>query len=202
MEQGLERAGFAPRVAAAAIDLLILIGIYWLICQATGWHVAPGFLWASVRIGGVLWLVYFLTEVISAASPGKGLLGLQIASEDGQRATRLQLVQRYAIKLSPRICGVVETALAMLAVRRAATATGLAIFDARPFESLLLRGLGEAMLLVVGVGCFMALGPRRQALHDRLCGTAVYRRPLRATAVRGGFRPVVHVTPLESRRHV
>lgn len=109
-----------------------------------------GFILAAIVIG----VVYFFIEGLTGYTAGKLILGIRIANADATSAPVTRLLGRFAIKNS-------NSLLAILTVF-----TGI-----RAFYSL-----GQVAGLVVLVGCFMALGVSKQALHDRIVGTAVYPR--------------------------
>jgi uncharacterized RDD family membrane protein YckC len=111
-----------------------------------------GFVLAAIVIGAV----YFLLEGLTGYTAGKLILGIRIANADGTAAPVTRLLGRFAIKNSNSI-------LVLLAV-----ITGVRA----------LLSLGQVAGLIVFVGCFFALGVTRQALHDRIAGTAVYPRGL------------------------
>ena len=171
----MERQGFGIRLAAFLIDFVILL----VVNVVLGLMFGLGF---GVRIGNaaaqasiaysfiftLIALGYWSTEIFMAASPGKKLLGLQIGSATGAPATQNELIVRYLAKNSPNLVGL----LGLIPV------LGL-IFG---FLSL---GLGLAFF----VGCFLTLGQSRQALHDMIAGTAVYK-----VAAPAGF-PVSPMTP-------
>jgi uncharacterized RDD family membrane protein YckC len=117
-------------------------------------------------------LMYAASDAFFAATPGKALLKLRIASDTGRGATRGQLLARFAAKYAPLI--VVAAWIAYFSVHVAASnGRGLsAVARATPFV-LIFAGV---LTLIVGGGGLMALRSPRQALHDRLAGTAVYRR--------------------------
>jgi uncharacterized RDD family membrane protein YckC len=176
----MDRVGFLPRLGAflidlgifaAAIHLFMLIDVYVNLTTSLN-----DFGLISLLGGGFLLLGYGLFEVIMAATPGKRIARLVIASDDGLPATRKALFKRWAVKqiavffacpmaclwttLSPynnwfRVPDFVIPGI-----------LGLAIIDT------FLTGI---LLLIVMGGCFLALGPSRQSLHDKLAGTAVYR---------------------------
>ena len=100
----------------------------------------------------VIGLAYFLLEGFTGYTVGKLLLGIRIANEDGTQAAVPTLLSRWAVKNINFLLTVV------------ATITGISA----------LTTLGKLGGLVVFVGCFMALGMSRQALHDRILKTAVY----------------------------
>lgn len=99
-------------------------------------------------------LILFLPEIFFAASPGKMMLKLRIAKTDGTEALRLALLGRYAIKH----CAKIFTILAYI---------GLAS---------LFNTLSSLCGFIVFVGCFFAAGDAHQALHDKICNTAVFKQ--------------------------
>jgi uncharacterized RDD family membrane protein YckC len=100
----------------------------------------------------VLGLVYFLIEGFTGYTLGKLMLGIRIANADGTQAPVSRLLLRWAVKNNNFLLTVL------------ATATGVG----------LLATLGRVGGLVIFVGCFLALGASKQALHDRICDTAVW----------------------------
>jgi uncharacterized RDD family membrane protein YckC len=113
----------------------------------------------AVSEGGSIWasligVLYALIEGITGASPGKMILGIQIRSADGSVAGPGLLIPRFLIKGIATVLGFV------------ALLTGIA--------SITYVGLIGG--LVVVIGCFFALAESKQALHDRIIGTAVYQK--------------------------
>ena len=96
--------------------------------------------------------VYYLVEGLSGYTLGKLALGIRVASADGTAAPIGQLMGRYAVKNIGTLMFV------------AAAITGV--------ESL--KTVGSIGGLVIFIGCFMVLGASKQALHDRIVGTAVF----------------------------
>ena len=118
-------------------------------------------------IWGAAWVV-FLAEAAFAATPGKLALGLRIARRDGTKAPIGARLGRCAAK-----------------------SAGLLIFP--PF-GLVDALLPAVILLAVGLaavlGSPLALVGRRQALHDLVSETAVFRRADLGRAPTGReFRP-------------
>lgn len=105
--------------------------------------------------GLVFYLLYFLLEPLSAATPGKWLLGIRVARADGVAASLAVLLRRYAIKISPVIVA----------------ALGIAIGLDEPLQ--IVAGL---LALALVVGYLFALSPARQTLHDKIAATAVFAR--------------------------
>ncbi len=104
---------------------------------------------------------------------------------------REALLLRWFIKYSSRLFGILDGLSVSITLRRAAVWLGLAFFWHQPLESVTGRVVGESLLLAVLGGFVFVLGPRRQALHDRLSGTAVFSYSL--PVAKRGFEPVLAV---------
>jgi uncharacterized RDD family membrane protein YckC len=102
---------------------------------------------------GAAW-IYALFEPIVAATPGKLILGLKIARPDGRKAPFATMLARYAAK-------------------------NAALFIVLPF-GFVDNAVAAAAFLVLGLtilgGALWGAGPERRTLHDRISGTAVFRR--------------------------
>jgi uncharacterized RDD family membrane protein YckC len=96
---------------------------------------------------------YGLTEALLGASPGKFILGQRIVTESGNRAGQPQLLARYAIKQTPTAISLLAVFLGIKALEHGSNVVGA----------------------VYILGCFMAFGKARQALHDKIVGTAILR---------------------------
>src|SRR4051812_17287698 len=101
----MERVGFQQRAAAVIIDLGLVmlavhlcIGLDLLVNARSNWD-NFGFLSGFGAI--IVVLVYALMEILSAGTVGKRIMGLVIARDDGQPASRGALIKRWAIKQSP-----------------------------------------------------------------------------------------------------
>jgi uncharacterized RDD family membrane protein YckC len=99
-------------------------------------------------------LLYMLIEGFTGASPGKMLLGLKIGTEDGQIADSRTYFYRYLLKNGASLLGVFGKT------------SGL----------LILNNIGNMMGMVIFFGCFMTILPHRQAIHDMVVKTAVFRK--------------------------
>ena len=106
----------------------------------------------AILIFVAVYLIYGLTEVLFAATPGKLMRRYTIRAEDGSAAGWFHLLKRYVAKKFLVICWIV------------AMATGI--------QLILL--IGEIGCFFLGAGLFLALLPDRQAVHDEIAGTAVY----------------------------
>jgi uncharacterized RDD family membrane protein YckC len=164
-----DRIGFRLRAAALAVDVTSVLLLSFLFGPWLGIRLglgvyqgqgpgAGGMMAGAVAGTALIGLLWFGTEALWAATPGKRLLGLRIGTADGQPAPRSRLVLRWALKN-------VATLLALLAVL-----LGIAL----PAPAGAVAWLSNLGGLVMVGGCFAALGPRRQALHDLLARTAVY----------------------------
>lgn len=157
------RTGFKPRATAITIDGVLVWGLAFLARPFLGSLLGqapvtatPGFddsglvteLMASVSVVGTL---YPVIEGVTGRSPGKRLLGYRIAAEDGTPAGVGRLLARSAVKN----LGNIVSLLALL--------VGIGL------------GFASFVNLVVAAGCFLVLGDNRQALHDLLLRTAVFR---------------------------
>lgn len=180
-ETPLARVGAGPRLAAAVLDYaLSTFAVMVAAWNGWGWPTLveqlPGssdllalyeplddMLVESGMVGGVVGLlgatalmslVYPLVEGLTGASPGKWVLGLQVGFPDGSQGTRILYLRRFAIKFVRPLLGA------------SAALTGLA----------LLGVLAGPAGLVISIGTLLLFADHKQALHDKLAGTAVYRR--------------------------
>ncbi len=160
----MERQGFGIRFLAALIDWIILVIPSVILSLAFGYGFRIRFgVFADAQAAlafnllmSVLQLLYWATEIFWAASPGKRILGLKIANEDATPATQEKLIMRWAIKQSPAILG-------------------LFVFILPGIIGGLFSFLVMGVSLAIFIGCFLTLGQQRQALHDMLAHTAVYK---------------------------
>jgi uncharacterized RDD family membrane protein YckC len=166
------RIGFGRRLGAAILDMIFTTIIMLIVFIATGimeefmrlsdsltftsqedMQLFSEYLTNTVApISLIISLIYYITEVLFAASPGKMVLGIKIASAGRKEALMEKLFIRYAVKHSNNIL----SALSLLAL------SGL--FDV----------LSTIAFLVILVGFFFTLSYKRQAFHDMAAGTAVY----------------------------
>jgi len=178
-----KRTGFGIRFAAALIDFGIVAVVGFIAGAAVGGMLGGGiggvlggvlggsaggdgaaagaalgaaagaFLGAVATLGGFVFL-YSLIEAFTGASPGKMSLGLRVGTADGRRGSASLYVKRWAIKYSGTLLGLLGAIPGLHILALVAPAAGLLVF----------------------VGCFLALGDRRQALHDLGAATAVFRK--------------------------
>jgi uncharacterized RDD family membrane protein YckC len=173
-----KRVGFGLRLAATLVDMLIVGVVGFGAGAALGGILGGGLgsalggasqegaasgaavgaalgavLGAVAAFGGFVFL-YSLIEAFTGASPGKMLLKLNVGTSDGRRGSPALYVRRWAIKYSGSVLGLLGAIPGLHVLGLLAPVAGVVIF----------------------VGCFLALGDRRQALHDLGASTAVYRR--------------------------
>jgi uncharacterized RDD family membrane protein YckC len=162
----MKRANIGTRVAALAIDV-VGVAVTAIIFENPVLKLADAlgmikFLSidtsaeALMMVVLALWgagLLYMLTDVVAAATPGKMLMRLKIRREDSQKARIGNLLTRYLLKCS----------------------FFLIVLPFGIIENTVLSILFLSIGLMVFVGYFLILGDERQALHDRLSHTSVFR---------------------------
>lgn len=176
-----ERVGALPRLAAAMLDTLLsavlAMGMAW---KGWGWSNALEVLpqiremktlyqpWDEALVqaglvGGVLGLLsstalvsltYPAVEGLTGASPGKWMLGLRVGYEDCRQGDVALYLKRAVVKF-------IRPVLLVFSVF-----TGLEV----------LAWLSGPAGMVISLGSVLLLASHRQALHDKLAATAVYRR--------------------------
>jgi len=97
--------------------------------------------------------LYFLMEAFLGYTLGKLILGIKIAKEDGTQGDIKDYFLRYVIKNS----GTILSLLGLLTLSFLGT-------------------LGWIAGLAIFVGCFFVLGDKKQAFHDMLSKTAVFKK--------------------------
>jgi len=163
------RIGFGPRLGATLLDILFTI----LLCTPilvfgagaglaaslgldsmmdgeqtealTLIGVSAGMV-GSILVCGLLGTVYTLIEAFTGASPGKRVMGMQIAKADGTAGDTSLYLLRWALKNSGSLLNYILPVIA---------------------------GLASTVFFF---GCFVALGEKRQALHDIIAKSAVYKK--------------------------
>ena len=105
-------------------------------------------IWLFLSIG----TLYSFSEVVFAQSPGKLLMGLQIRDLDGYPSSKFLRLKRYGLKYGGQLAALLSLLLG---------STELAV-------------VSEIWGLAFTLGCLLALGSPRLALHDMLSDSAVY----------------------------
>jgi uncharacterized RDD family membrane protein YckC len=164
------RRGFWIRCAAAIIDLVcaIIIGValpiaidaMGLTLSPDGWERLETIAWcAAVMLVGSF-------DIWTAASPGKAILRLAVGRHDGTPAPASARVLRWAIMYGPFV----------LHIANQLSSNGVVYWMA---------GLWLAGVLI---GCLAASNDDKQAWHDQLAGTAVFRwRDVYPRSIARGF---------------
>ncbi len=163
-----ERVGFGPRLGAFLIDSVVCVVAVIVLALVAGLvaavglgarNAAEGQIVGSIAggiVGSLTVILYWLWEGITGAAAGKLALGLVIANENGTPAPTGVLFKRYWFKT-----GIASVLLPILAV-----VTKSEIYEVT----------GSLWALAVVIGCFVVLGEKRQAFHDMIAHTAVYRK--------------------------
>jgi uncharacterized RDD family membrane protein YckC len=170
------RVGFWPRLAAAFIDVIILSVLAFLArgpveslfagpvadmlaraAEQAGGKVLPPAMQAMMSFSLAMVLLgplYGLTEGLLGASPGKFILGQRIVTESGNRAAQPQLIARYGVKQVGTVLSMLAMFLGVKTLEHASNVVGV----------------------IYVLGCLLAFGQARQALHDKIVGTAILRK--------------------------
>ncbi len=172
------RQGFGLRFAAVLIDFVILWLITTLIMQFSDFNElinqfneilkeaqtdpdmlkeAMDFFFENIMFyylfSTLFTLCYYLTEVLLAGSPGKLILRLRIGTADAQHSDYGKLIIRFLIKHSFYLVLIISLLT----------------------KNTTLYLLTFLVFLVVAIGFLFVFSYKRQALHDIISGTAVYK---------------------------
>jgi uncharacterized RDD family membrane protein YckC len=163
------RTPFSLRLGAAILDLLFNMIILMIVLFSThtiqnymplmremlvNRSLMNDFIGEVMPFAFIVLFMYYSLEIVMSASIGKMVLGLQIAGDDRSKANYNKLAVRFIFKHLDSIISVVGFY----------------------FVSTLLDTLSTLTWLAIFVGCFFVLNPKRQAFHDMIAKTAVYRR--------------------------
>jgi uncharacterized RDD family membrane protein YckC len=109
---------------------------------------------AGAAIGiGLMSLGWIIWEGLTGQALGKMLLKIRIKKEDGTDAGKDKLLTRAAVKYSNSLLSLIGSLTGIAAITKVGSLAGLVIF----------------------VGCFFVLGQKRQAIHDLIAKTAVFK---------------------------
>lgn len=154
----MERVGIGLRIGAALIDVVIVIVLSLALGSVVGGSAimfspdAAGS-YVAMLLMSILPLAYFSLEIFRAATPGKMVLKLKIANPDGSAANQATLIRRFCTKFAGSLLGLVG-AITTLAI---------------------LQTVGGVVGLVILIGFLLVLQPDKQALHDKVGKTAVFK---------------------------
>ena len=176
------RIGFGPRLGAAILDVILgglfasCFGVFLAFLglgaggvlglaideqaeletslEAIG--VGAGIGAVMGMLGGIIigYFIYSIIEAFTGASPAKMMLGYKVANADGTGGDTSLYLKRWAIKNASSV-------FSMLTL-----VTGF----------ILLKPLGSIIGFVMFLGCFLAIGVDKQALHDKIAKTAIYNK--------------------------
>lgn len=96
----------------------------------------------------LLTLLYSSIEGLTGASPGKRLLSITVANDDGRRGNRMLFSTRWVLKNGPHFMALI------------------------PIGAL--SAVGSLWSFIIFVGCFAVLSASKQALHDMIVRSAVF----------------------------
>ncbi|MBU3679794.1 MAG: RDD family protein [Candidatus Kapabacteria bacterium] len=116
-----------------------------------------GLMVSSSYAGAIGSILYMLIEGFTGASIGKRLLKLTVARADGTAGNQALFLSRMFVKNSDRILHLI------------------AILPLFTFLSGAVESAGSTIGFVLFIGCFLVLGRKRQALHDMVVKTAVFK---------------------------
>ncbi|MBC8109359.1 MAG: RDD family protein [Anaerolineae bacterium] len=161
MEKFPPRIGFWFRAAATAIDLVLIViaaAIAAGVIYAIQSRFAISLLGDNERIYALTWYILIITclsiEIFLAATPGKLILGLCVANANGTPAPRSMRFHRWMTK---SWCFWLSAAAVLS-------------------DNVALNWLGAISYTLLLVGCLGSANDYRQAWHDEIAGTAVFRR--------------------------
>lgn len=97
-------------------------------------------------------LIYYLSEVFLAASPGKMLLGIQIGDQSRYAASKQQLIVRFFIRYISSVFSLIYGLTGIYALSLTGSLAGFVVF----------------------IGFFFILGMKKQGFHDMIAKTAVF----------------------------
>jgi len=173
-----ERIGFGQRLLAAIVDGLVIGIVGGILGSVLGGMLGAGAgaamssggagddaaaataaggmigALAGAAIGiGLVSLGWIIWEGLTGQALGKMLLKIRIKKEDGTDAGKDKLLTRAAVKYSNSLLSLIGSLTGIAAITKLGSLAGLVIF----------------------VGCFFVLGQKRQAIHDLIAKTAVFK---------------------------
>lgn len=175
-----ERIGFGQRLLAALIDGIVISVVGGILGSVLGGMLGVGVGGAAAASGaegadaaaagaalgglmgavagamigsGILSIGWIVWEGLTGQALGKKLLKIRIKAADGSVAGPDKLFTRAAVKYSSSLLTLISAV------------TGIGFINT----------LGSLAFLVVIIGCFFVLGQNRQAFHDMLAKTAVFK---------------------------
>jgi len=176
----MDRVGFQQRAAAFLIDLgVVMIAAHLIVLVDVLLNESNSYNYFGVVSAGgtaLLLLCYGLLEFLSTGTLGKHIMGLTIAMDDGAPAMRGRLMRRWAIKQSPIFFGGLATLLFIVSDRGGPGRFDPSVRDGLFVFAWIDAAVAVILLIFVIIGCMRVRQPSRQAFHDAIAGTAIYRR--------------------------
>lgn len=170
------RIGFGPRLGAYVLDIVFVIGLSYIAIYFSADFfetladtskltdeqfevlTANPLLWQfSVLLpvaAAFVGVLYNLIEGITGFTIGKLIIGIKIGNQDGTPASQGTLMLRYALKN----IGSIFSLLSILLIVS------------------FLSTIGSILGLIIFIGCFFVLADKRQAFHDMIAKTAVFKK--------------------------
>jgi uncharacterized RDD family membrane protein YckC len=146
---------FADRFGAWLTDILIMFAILFAVFVVNVMlSIIPNMNLMGMVIIPLLVLAYFVYEAFTGKTPGKINTKLVVADVQGNIASTGRYFFRFSLKFSGMFLSM--------------------IFQLFDLDQWLF--IPSALHFIFFFGCFLAFGKKRQALHDRIAGTAVFRR--------------------------
>ena len=158
----ITRIGFWKRVVAYLIDLLVslLMGLVLITAFGKGMNAKDdqfsivGFMFSFGMYVHACYIPIVCMDALMGQTPGKMILGIKIANADGTRATLGILTGRAVLKYLQSICSIIFAF------------SGIWLFAT-------LKNITAPIVLI---GYCLSLGKAKQALHDMVLKTAVFKK--------------------------
>lgn len=163
------RIGFGPRFGALILDFIIIMVFAFLLLPIIGGLIggaasdgdevaaAMGMIagiFAAFIALPLIGTLYFLLEAVTGASVGKMVLGLKVGTAEGTAGDIKLYATRYAIKNLGLIISMIGGIVGVAILGTVGTWVGVVIF----------------------LGYFMVFSAKKQALHDTVAKTAIYKK--------------------------
>lgn len=149
----MDRIGFEERFYAVIMDTIVLMPIGYLTLFLFQKYL-PGI--ENYFTKSIIWsafgFFYSTFEIFKARTPGKMIVKIIIRNQDGSIASYYTLIFRWMLKYLDNLFFLIFYF----------TRNNLFMYSA--------LGIG----IIITLGCFLALGELKQALHDRIAKTAVF----------------------------
>ena len=163
----LKRVNFGTRVGAFVVDFIfmsIILTFFGIIVSSIkaltfdkefGTDMSlMGFQYGVPAVMFAIFVIYYTVEAFTGYTLGKLAIGIRIADVEGARADWDAYIFRFLLKNSYWVLALIGGIIQVEGMQFTGKITGGIIF----------------------IGCFFILSAKRQALHDMLTDTAVYRR--------------------------